>query len=180
MINEQLIPARLAEPPPQFQLDLLDGDRVVGWINQHTIAFHGFADETEGGYAAWAAHRTLSWRLAVRAGRRRPPIDVEPLTLVRHDGDLFVHASAGRFARLLAPSEHRSSWAFELTLPKPLAEVFVRAKAYAIYRMLRRSGIRWKMWTARRPPKATRPVITAEERSSFWTRFVPWLPAFRP
>ena len=63
-MNAHMIPNHLPEPPPvprnDFPLDLLDGDRVVGWITPATIGFTGFATETEAAHAAWVAYRALA------------------------------------------------------------------------------------------------------------------------
>lgn len=139
-------PAALAEPPPAFERELHDGDVVVGRTTASTIAFIGFGDEVEASHAAWAAHRTLSWRLAARSDRRPVPVDLEPLTLSWEADERYVNASRRRIARLIQPGESGMGWGFELPLPEPLSEVFVTAKANTIYRMLRRSGMRWRLW----------------------------------
>lgn len=167
---DHIVPARLAEPPPSFDLMLLDGDTRIGFISPTTIGFSGFASETEAAHAAWAAHRQLSWRRAVREGSRPMPVDIEPLML-RHGDPIQVEASGKAFAELRAPMDGRDDWAFVLPLPDPLPEVFVRAKAYAIYRMLRRSGIRWALFA--RPARAAKPEgapepVQAEEPAPPW------------
>ena len=156
-MNNQPVPARLAEPPPAFDLALLDGDTRVGFITPRAIGFTGFANETEAAHAAWAAYRVLSWRMAARSGSRPIPVDVEPLTL-RHGDRLQVAASGNAFAELLPPAEGPDGWTFLLPLAEPLAEVFVRAKAYAIYRMLRRSGIRWALFPRTASVAHARPI----------------------
>ena len=146
-MNEQRNPARLPEPPPaDFALDLRDGDRAVGWITPRSIGFHGFESDVEAVHAAWASHRTLSWRLAAKSDRRLIPVDVSPVHIEPYGDDVFATAEGKRFARLLPPDGVREGWSFELTLPQPMGEVMVRGKAHAIYIMLRRSGIRWSMW----------------------------------
>ncbi len=153
-MNTHLTPNHLPEPPPvgrhDFQLDLLDGDRVVGWVRPDAIGFAGFANETEAAHAAWVAYRALSRRLARRDGRRPVPIDTEPLRLVPENGGRIVVGNRHRIAKLIAPAAsdpQAEGFGFELRLDSPMDEVSVRAKALLIYRTLRRSGIRWSMWT---------------------------------
>ncbi len=150
------IPVRLAEPPPAFDLALMDGDLSVGFITPRSIGFAGFASDTEAAHAAWAAHRLVSWRRAARAGGRPVPVDIEPLSL-RHGDRIEVEASGKAFAELRPPADGRDTWAFVLPLPEPLPQVFVQAKAHAVYRMLRRSGIRWALFA--RPARPERPRV---------------------
>ena len=159
-MNTHLIPNHLPEPPPvqrhDFQLDLLDGDRVVGWLRPDAIGFTGFANETEASHAAWVAYRALSRRLARRDGRRPVPIDTEPLRLVPEGDGRIIVASRDRVARLVEPAvtdARGNGFGFELRLDAPMDEVSVRAKALILYRALRRSGIRWAMWTPLPPPR---------------------------
>jgi hypothetical protein len=138
---------------PSF--DLLDGKRVVGWVNGHTIGFHGFADENEVGGAAWVAHRILARRLAHRNGGPPAPTNVAPLSLVR-DGDReLILASDQPIATLVRPDvDSRASsgpLAFEIEVPLPPDELTMRSIAYRMYRTLRASGVRWAMWHNRRP-----------------------------
>ena len=104
---DHIVPARLAEPPPSFDLVLLDGDTRIGFISPTAIGFSGFASETEAAHAAWAAHRQLSWRRAVREGSRPMPVDIEPLML-RHGDPIQVEASGKAFAELRAPMDGRA------------------------------------------------------------------------
>ena len=140
----------LAHPPP-FEMDLVDADRVVGWIVGDTIGFRGFENETEATHAAWIAHRTLARRLARTLGTRPVPVDIEPLTLARSsagDSDTIL-ASNRRIAALIRPggqSRAGDSFGFELSLPSPHTELQVRGVAYLIYRTLRKSGVRWALW----------------------------------
>src|SRR5687768_3614825 len=167
-MNAHVIPNHLPEPPPvrlhDFQLDLLDGDRIVGWITPRTIGFTGFATETEAAHAAWVAYRALARRLARRDGRRPVPIDTEPLRLVSDTVGRIIYGSRDRIARLIEPTEQDSTHAFgfELRLDAPRDEVSVRAKALLIYRTLRRSGMRWSMWApASTPTTEARAIVPA-------------------
>ncbi len=144
--------------PPPGALELIDGDRVVGWVKNNRVGFLGFGSADEAAHAAWVAYRTMSRRLARRTGARPVPIDVEPLAIHR-SGDLEMIAASGReFARLVrfAPEDGEGSpnVGFEITVPSVQAELDVRAKAYAMYRTIRKSGIAWEMW--RRIPAAPR------------------------
>ena len=151
----------LPEPPPvgrHFVLDLLDGDRVVGWLRPDAIGFTGFANETEASHAAWVAYRALSRRLARRDGRRPVPIETEPLRLVPEQDGRIIAGSSDRIAKLVEPAvtdSRGNGFGFELRLDAPMDEISVRAKAHHIYRTLRRSGIRWSMW---RPVRGPAPV----------------------
>jgi hypothetical protein len=167
-MNAHMTPNHLPEPPPvprnDFQLDVLDGDRVVGWITPAAIGFAGFATETEAAHAAWVAYRALARRLARRDGRRPVPIDTEPLRLVSNTDGRIIYGSRDRIARLIEPTEQDAAHAFgfELRLDGPLDAVSVRAKALLIYRTLRRSGMRWSMWApASAPTTAARAIVPA-------------------
>ncbi|MGH7638258.1 MAG: hypothetical protein ACREOK_11460 [Gemmatimonadaceae bacterium] len=159
-----LIPNHLPEPPParqhDFQLDLLDGDRRVGWITPDTIGFVGFAHETEAAHAAWVAYRVLARRQARRAGRRPVPIDTEPLRLVTESAGRIIYGSRDRVAKLIegnaTPTPH--GFGFELQLATSLDEISVRSKAHLIYRTLRRSGVKWSMWAPPAPSPASLPA----------------------
>ena len=120
----------LAQPPP-FEMDLVDADRVVGWIHGSTIGFRGFADETEATHAAWVAHRTLARRLARTHGMRIVPVDIEPMALSRsNDGETdMILASRRPIASLVRPgsdSRATDSFGFELTVPSPMTEFELR------------------------------------------------------
>jgi hypothetical protein len=155
IMNSSMIPTRLPEPPPgpkPFDLELRDGERLVGWIAPDRIAFVGFANEVEAAHAAHVAYRTVARRIAQRDGGRSVPIELEPLSL-RHEGaDAIVLASGRPIARLVEPGDDSragDAFAFELLLDAPRDELSVRAKAHLVYRTLRRSGVRWS--TFRRP-----------------------------
>lgn len=148
-----------AQPPP-FETDLVDADRVVGWINGNVIGFQGFGDETEATHAAWIAHRTLARRIARTHGMRLVPIDIEPLALRRSDGDTkdVILASNRPIATLVKPggqSKATDSYAFELAVPSPMTELELRGVAYLIYRTLRKSGVRWALWRTHRPARVS-------------------------
>lgn len=148
-MTTQLAPHRLDLPPPS-QLDLLDMNRVVGWIDGSRVGFLGFADAQETASAAWLAYRTISRRLARRLRIRPIPIDTEPLALAQEGNREVILASGRAIATLLRPgSDSRSgphAFGFTVTLPAPADELTVRSTAYAIYRTLRKSGLRWALW----------------------------------
>ena len=161
-MTTQLMPGMLARPAP-IEMDLLDADRVVGWIAGSTIGFRGFADETEATHAAWIAHRTLARRIARTHGMRLVPIDIEPLTLGPSDDDenRVILASNRPIATLIRPgSQSRvgDSFGFELSVPSPMSEFELRGVAYLIYRTLRKSGVRWALWRPDTRARAPRKV----------------------
>jgi hypothetical protein len=154
-MTTQLAPNSMSLPPPSsLELDLLDGDRAVGWISAQAVGFRGFANETEAAHAAWVAHRTLGRRLARRHGGRPAPIDVEPLAITRDADRETILASDRPIATLVRPSTHSRSgpetFGFEIHVPVAADELAMRSKAYLMYRTLRKSGLRWAMWDKRR------------------------------
>ena len=177
-------PHRLDLPPPS-QLDLLDMNRAVGWIDGSRVGFLGFADEQEAASAAWLAHRTISRRLARRLGIRPIPIDTEPLALAQEENREVILASGRPIATLLRPgSDSRSGphgFGFTVNLPSPLDALTVRSTAYAIYRTLRKSGLRWALWTrdpssvAASPPSPAKEAVMARPRN-----YVSAVPAPQP
>ena len=136
--------------PPPVRLDLMDGDRVVGWVSGNRVGFRGFANEVEAAHAAWVAYRTLSRRLARRYGTRPIPIHIEAITIQRRDGDEVVLASGRKIATLVRPGAHSlagpDSFGFELAIPQVTDELGMRSKAHFIYRTLRKAGTRWALW----------------------------------
>ena len=46
--------------PPPLDIELSDGDRVVGWLTDDALGFRGFADEVEAVHASWVASRALA------------------------------------------------------------------------------------------------------------------------
>ena len=157
----------LAHPPP-LEMDLVDADRVVGWIIGDRIGFRGFADETEATHAAWVAHRALARRLSRTHGTRLVPVDIEPLALRRSDaGDTDVILASNRpIAALVRPGGHSrvgESFGFELTVPSPITAFELRGVAYLLYRTLRKSGVRWAIW---RPDPPTRTEWVTEGASA--------------
>jgi hypothetical protein len=170
-MNASMIPSRLPEPPPigprAFDLDLFDGDRLVGWIAPDRIGFIGFGNEVEAAYAAHVAHRELARRIAEREGRRPVPVELEPLSLRREGAESVVLASGQPIARIVPPaSDSRvgDAFGFELLAGAPLDELSIRAEAHAAYRILRKSGVRWSMFRRPAPPApavAEAPVVAA-------------------
>ena len=170
-MTTQLMRDLHAQPPP-FEMDLVDADRMVGWVVDQAIGFRGFEDETEATHAAWVAHRTLARRLARTHGTRLVPIDIEPLALKRNDrGDGEVILASNRpIASLIRPGGHSrvgDSFGFELAVPAPTSEFQLRGLAYLIYRALRKSGVRWAIW---RPGAPTRAVQTSEATGAVASR----------
>lgn len=136
--------------PPPLNVELTDAGRAVGWIADARIGFRGFASDVEASHAAWVAWRALQRRAARRLGVRPVPIDTEPLTVRRSDDQETILAGTRPIGILLRPGTDpqadRDSFAFELQLPASTGEVGLRAKAYVVYRALRKSGVRWALW----------------------------------
>ena len=165
-MNTPMIPNRLAEPPPvapkSFDLDLFDGDRLVGWIGPDRIGFVGFGNEIEAAHAAHVAYREVARRIAQREGSRPVPVELEPLAIRREGAESVVLASGQRIARIVPPASDRragDAFGFELIVAAPLDELSIRANAHAAYRVLRKSGVRWSMF--RRPAPPARVVADA-------------------
>lgn len=174
-MTDRLATSQLAQPPT-FDLDMYDGDQMVGWLSPDSLGFRGFESETEAMPAAFLAHRTLSRRLAHRDGRRPIPIGVEPLRL-KHDDT--IDAAGRRIATIVRPGSGSKtgpdSFGFELAFATRVDEVTARAKFAHLYWTLRRSGIRWAMWRARRLASRTRlaPPVAAAKPEPF-TPAAPW------
>jgi hypothetical protein len=140
-MNTQFAPNSMSLPPPaRPDLDLLDGN--------------GFANESEAAGAAWVAHRALARRLARRHGGPPAPTGVEPLTLDPAGDRVAILAGGQPIATLVRPGVESlsgaDSFGFEIQLPAPVDELFMRSLAYRMYRTLRKSGARWAMWDTRR------------------------------
>lgn len=139
--------------PPPGAVELTDDDRVVGWIVENRVGFGGFATEQEAAHAAWVAYRTMARRRAWENGLRPLPIDIEPLTIQRRNKADVIAASGRDVATLVRPDASRPdytpSFGFEITLSHAADELSLRANAYAMYRALRKSGIRWELWRKR-------------------------------
>jgi hypothetical protein len=169
-MTTQLAPNSMSLPPPSsLELDLLDGDRAVGWITGSAVGFRGFANETEAAHAAWVAYRALTRRLARRHGGRPAPIDVEPLAIARDADRETILASDRPIATLVRPSTHSRSgpetFGFEIPVPVAADELAMRSKAYLMYRTLRKSGLRWAMWDKRRAV-TPRPAVARRQPAS--------------
>jgi hypothetical protein len=165
-LSPQLSPNRLAAPPP-LELDLIDADRVTGWITGDRVGFLGFANEVEAAHAAWVAYRTLVRRLARTHNIRPIPIDTEPLAVRRRGDREQILASGHPIAALVRPGPGSpsgpDSFGFEIRIPHPVDEIRVRAMAYLMYITLHKSGIRWALWRparkrAERPPVVQPPI----------------------
>src|SRR5688500_17075197 len=148
-MNTQVRPHDMALPPP-LGLELIDGERVVGWIAGRSFGFGGFGSEAEAAGAAWVAYRTVARRLAQRAGKRPIPIDVEPVALTWRGDRPVILASYREIATLVPPGREgrtdASSFGFELEVPGPADELTLRSLSHMVYRTLRRSGVRWTLW----------------------------------
>ena len=142
-----LAPNHLGVPPP-LDVELRDGEVLVGRVRDDVIAFRGFEHATDAAHAAWLAHRTLNRHLARRHGTRPLPVDTEPLALRQRDDREEILASGVPISTLLRPWSipGDDTFGFEILVPGNVGELRMRAKAYLIYRALRKSGIRWALW----------------------------------
>lgn len=142
-------PARMAVPPP-FEFDLLDAGRRVGWVRGGRIVFCGFRDEVEAAHAAWVAHRGLMQAIVDSFGARSAPVEAERLLVVRSEDGAVVHADGRRVALLLPPGADGrlddGRFGFELRVPSPHDEQWMRATAHALQRELRASHRRWTIF----------------------------------
>jgi hypothetical protein len=133
--------------PVSPDLDLIDGDRVVGWITGNAVGFRGFADEVHATHAAWLARRAIARRSRAHVDPRSSSTDGEPLALQRRGDEEVILASGVPIARLIRPSAESPSGAdsfgFEIEISPPAGELKLRSTAYSVYRSLRRSGIPW-------------------------------------
>lgn len=145
-----------------LKLDLFDSGRSVGWIRGQTVAFGGFATQAEAAHAAWVAHRTLARRQARRQGG--PPTVIGTAGLaIAHEGESDTILADDRpIAQLLGPpADAPGTFGFEIEIPQAADELAMRSKALVIYRVLRRSGLSWEMWTSRDPAPVATPVASA-------------------
>lgn len=171
-MTTQLSASHLGLPPPAppAQWTLYDADRAVGWTTDHTVGFHGFADQTEAVHAAWVASRALARRLAREQGTPDVTTETEPLSVWRHGDRELILAGGRAIATLVRPGEPMPSgphpFAFELQIPQPADELRVRAMAHLMYRTLRRSGIRWAFWEPDVEPAA--PAATHDASQPAW------------
>lgn len=150
--SPSIAPPYLALPPPALALDLTDMDRRVGWLGGDVIGFGGFGSSVEAAQAAWVAHRALARRLDRRAAGGRPiPIDPTPLVLAGSGDRETILADGRPIATLLRPGSGSTSgpdwFGFEIQLHAPTDELTTRAAAHLVYRTLRKSGLRWAMWS---------------------------------
>jgi hypothetical protein len=103
-MNTQFAPNSMSLPPPaRPDLDLLDGNRSVGWVRGWTVGFRGFANESEAAGAARVARRALARRLARRHGRPPAPTGVEPLALSHAEDRVAILAGGQPIATLVRP-----------------------------------------------------------------------------
>ena len=177
------MPDLLAHPPP-LSMNLLDGDRLVGWISDEAIAFQGFDDETEAVHAAWVAHKALVRRFARTHGTR--VVESDPVRLALQRGDAgepdMIIANDRRIASLVRPgpdSRTGDSFGFELAVPTPTSPLRVRATAYRIYRTLRKSGVRWPLWEPNAIPRVERLHEVTNAESAEASRSRPALTSYQ-
>ena len=181
-MTTQLLPFRMAEPPPTTHY-LSDEQRTVGWVTESALGFCGFTDANEAANAAWVVYRTVSRQLAQRRGGRAVRIGIEPLSIVPHGDHEQIIAGGRHIAALLRPGRNArangNSFGFELPVVPRVDQSTMCALSRLAYRTLRKSGIRWGMWkrssngVARvrpAPPKVTSLPMVAPTPSA--TEFV--------
>ena len=139
---------------PSLELELMDGNRHVGWISGSGIGFRGFDDPTQTVHAAWVAHRALARRL----GTSPASIEPETFALARHDDREMILVDGAPIAALVRPDSDSAngsdSFGFEIQIPARADEIFPRAMAYRMYLALRKSGVAWALWQATQPDAA--------------------------
>ena len=159
MSATSLSPNRLAEPPPH--VELIDGDRSVGWIRGDAIGFRGFGTAIDAAHAAWIAHRTLAQRIAREENGRPIPIDTEPLVLDARDASTRILASGRAIATLVTSDTTPActpAYGFEIRVPAPTDALRMRSMAHLVYRTIRKSGVRWALWKRFASATAMRPT----------------------
>ena len=153
--------------PPPLALELFDSDQHVGWIRDNVLGFGGFATANEAGHGAWVAYRAIWRRHAKEHGLRPHPIVPTPIEL-RSVGDRELILASGRpFATLVRAAPQGSginSFGFEIELPAPVDEPSARSVAYLVYRTLRKSGIRWRLWMRGANPGEVTPHTSARTK----------------
>jgi hypothetical protein len=139
---------------PSLELDLMDGNRHVGWISGNGVGFRGFENLTQAVHAAWVAHRALARRL----GTSPAWSEAETFAIARHDDGEMILVDGGPIAALVRPDSDRQSgsdsFGFEIRIPERADEIFPRAMAYRMYLALRKSGVAWALWEATQPHAA--------------------------
>ena len=131
-------------------LDLMLGERKVGWISGDRIGFVGFGDHVQAVQGAWIAHRTLMRRIAGGSGAALVPASPAVFALARRGAKEVILASDEPIAVLVRPGASRAakSYGFEIRAPGEPDELSLRASAYRISLALRSSGIVWPAGSA--------------------------------
>ena len=178
-MTRQIIPNRMALPPP-LGLDLIDGERSVGWIAGRTIGFRGFANESDAASAARIAFRTIARRLARRPGGRPISSRIGSLAL-RRDGDRDLIVAGDReIATLMRPGTKsrtgENSFGFEIEIPGPIDELTMRSMSRSAYHAIRASGVRWDIRASTRRAAPALPHVTlhVEDPAMFHTSNHHW------
>lgn len=136
--------ARRGATSSEFRL--FAGEREIGYINDTTVGFLGFASRTEAALAASVAHRGL----ARRRGRQVRPANVpDDFLVMEHGSTQHVIATAGVLATLRPPGSDATpvaGWGFEIELlPEERLGVFAVGRARVMWRALRATGIYRRM-----------------------------------
>jgi len=145
---------------PPHDITLRDATGPVGWIAGNRLGFTGFADTVEASAAAWIASLALERRRAKRQRGPAPQAKQPQLYLIRSGEREWIETRGERLALLVRPDRSKSrtvgseatkasaSWyGLEMVFPADTSELTMRSSGYAIYRGLRRSGLRWSIRT---------------------------------
>jgi hypothetical protein len=125
---------------------LFQDEQQIGYIDDTTVGFRGFAASADAALAASAAHRGL----ARRRGKQEQSRDsIEDFLVVDRGPTQFVIARAAVLATLLPPDVEGSpvaGWGFEIELlPEERLDIFATARARVMWRALRSTGIHRRM-----------------------------------
>jgi hypothetical protein len=122
---------------------LFQDEREIGHVDVASVSFRGFESRDDAALATWAAQRALTRR------RRSMPHRMdyhEGFLIMDHGGTPTVVARAGVLATLLAPAAEKSQidgWGGARCsfFRRNNSRCFAKARAMAIWRALRRTGV---------------------------------------
>lgn len=125
---------------------LFQSERQIGTVDGTSAIFRGFETRDDAALAASAAHQALTKRRKKQPHRIPAP---QGFVIMDQGSTPAVVAQAGVMATLLPPAPEHSEiegWGFEIPLlPEERFEVFAVARARAIWRALRGTGIYRRM-----------------------------------
>lgn len=130
----------------RHEFRLFQDEQEIGYIDDTTVAFRGFATAAEAALAASAAHRGLARR---RGEQETSQHSLEDFLVVERGHTQYVIARAAVLATLRPPDPEGSpvaGWGFEIELlPGERLDVFAIARARVMWRALRNTGIYRRM-----------------------------------